>query len=46
MNIEFHVDFEGKNKISLNIDEIPISPDMFKEVIDSIKYLVKEFRDL
>lgn len=46
MSIRFHIEFEGKNKITLDIEDTPDSPRAFEQVILTIEGLVVEFRDL
>lgn len=46
MNINFHVDFEGKNDVSFDIDDEPTTPDHFEQILSAIQKLVEVFRDL
>lgn len=46
MNINFHVDFEGKNEVSFDIEHEPTSPDEFEQILKTIKSLIGVFRDL
>ena len=46
MNINFHIDFEGKNDVSFDIEHEPVSPDEFEQVLKTIKVLIEMFRDL
>ena len=46
MNILFRVDFEGTNKSYLEIEEEPVTPSEFEQIIFTVKELVREFRHL
>lgn len=46
MSINFHVEFEGTNKITLDIEDTPNSLKEFEQVILIMKGLVMELRYL
>ena len=46
MNLNFHVDFEGKNDISFDIEHMIETPDEFEQLLLTVQELVEMFRDL